>query len=43
MIIMPVSQALAANFAPEAMRGRYMAVFSLAWAIPATVGPDWPV
>jgi MFS family permease len=39
MIIMPVSQALAANFAPEAMRGRYMAVFSLAWAIPATVGP----
>ncbi len=39
MIIMPVSQALAANFAPEDMRGRYMAVFSLAWAIPATFGP----
>jgi len=39
MLIMPVSQALAANFAPEAMRGRYMAIFSLAWAIPATFGP----
>ncbi len=39
MIIMPVSQALAANFAPEDMRGRYMAVFSLAWAIPAAFGP----
>jgi len=39
MIIMPVSQALAANFAPEDMRGRYMAIFSLAWTIPATFGP----
>ena len=38
MIVMPVSQALAANFAPEDMRGRYMAVFSLAWAIPNTFG-----
>lgn len=39
MIIMPTSQALAANFAPEAMRGRYMAIFSLIWMIPATLGP----
>lgn len=39
MIVMPVSQALAANFAPEDMRGRYMAIFGLAWAIPSTVGP----
>ncbi len=39
MIIMPISQALAANFAPEAMRGRYMAVFSLTWMVPATIGP----
>jgi MFS family permease len=39
MIIMPVGQALAANFAPEDMRGRYLALFSLAWALPATVGP----
>ncbi|MHB0989128.1 MAG: MDR family MFS transporter [Bellilinea sp.] len=39
MIIMPTSQALAANFAPEEMRGRYMAVFSLLWMLPATFGP----
>lgn len=39
MIVMPMSQAIAANFAPEAMRGRYMAVFGLIWAIPATIGP----
>lgn len=39
MIIMPTSQALAANFAPVDMRGRYMAVFGLTWMIPATVGP----
>ena len=39
MIVMPVSQALAANFAPEDKRGRYMAVFGLLWQLPATVGP----
>jgi MFS family permease len=39
MIIMPTSQAIAANFAPEKMRGRYMAIFGLTWAIPSTVGP----
>jgi MFS family permease len=39
MIVMPVGQALAANFAPEDMRGRYLALFSLAWALPATFGP----
>lgn len=39
MIIMPTSQALAANFAPEDMRGRYMAVFGLTWAIPSIFGP----
>ena len=39
MIQMPVSQALAARFAPEEMRGRYMAFFNLSWTIPATVGP----
>jgi MFS family permease len=39
MIVMPVSQGLAANFAPEDMRGRYMAVFGLSWALPSTVGP----
>lgn len=39
MIIMPVSQTLAVGFAPVEMRGRYMAIFSFAWAIPATLGP----
>jgi MFS family permease len=39
MILMPISQALAANFAPVEMRGRYMAVFGLCWAIPSMVGP----
>jgi MFS family permease len=39
MIVIPVSQALVTRFAPEDMRGRYMAIFSLSWAIPAAVGP----
>jgi MFS family permease len=39
MIAVPTSQALAAHFAPEEMRGRYMAVFGLIWAVPATIGP----
>jgi MFS family permease len=39
MIIMPISQALAANFAPVEMRGRYMAVYGLCWAIPSMFGP----
>lgn len=40
MIIMPTSEALAANFAPEDMRGRYMAVFGVSWGIPSIVGPS---
>ena len=39
MIVMPVGQTLVANFAPVAMRGRYMAVYSLAWTIPSAMGP----
>ena len=39
MIVVPTSQAIAANFAPDAMRGRYMAMFGLSWAIPSTIGP----
>ena len=39
MIFFPTSSALAANFAPVEMRGRFMAVANLAWAIPATIGP----
>ncbi len=38
MIVVPISQALAASFAPDDMRGRYMAFYSLSWAIPSTVG-----
>jgi MFS family permease len=39
MIVMPVSQALVARFAPAEMRGRYMAVFALCWQVPSAVGP----
>lgn len=39
MLIMPTSQTLAANFAPEEMRGRYMAVFGLTWLLPSTFAP----
>jgi len=39
MVIMPTSQALAANFAPTEMRGRYMAAYGLIWMIPSTIGP----
>jgi MFS family permease len=39
MLVVPTSQAVAANFAPEDMRGRYMAIFGTSWAIPATIGP----
>jgi len=39
MIVVPTSQALVAGFAPEAMRGRYMAMAGLSWAIPSTIGP----
>ena len=39
MIVSPVGQALAASFAPEDMRGRYLAVFGFAWLIPAATGP----
>jgi len=39
MLIVPTSQTLAANFAPEEMRGRYMAMFGLVWMIPSIIGP----
>jgi MFS family permease len=39
MVMMPVSQAMTAKFAPEHMRGRYMAFFSIAWLLPSTFGP----
>jgi MFS family permease len=39
MIISPFQQALIASFAPEEMRGRYMAVSGLSWGIAFAVGP----
>ena len=39
MIVSPVAQALVAGFAPEDMRGRYMAVSGFSWGIPFAVGP----
>ena len=38
MLNAPTGQALVARFAPEDMRGRYMAVYSLAWMLPSTFG-----
>jgi MFS family permease len=39
MLSAPTSQALVAQFAPEEMRGRYMAVFDFSWVIPSAIGP----
>jgi len=39
MVVAPVSQAISASLAPEAMRGRYMAVFGFSFGIPFAVGP----
>ena len=39
MIVAPVGQALVARFAPEEMRGRYMAVFGYSWGISFAIGP----
>ena len=53
MIEMPIGQSVAAHFAPEDKRGRYMAFFGFHWAIPNlfavllaaivnnTIGPNW--
>ncbi len=39
MLVSPTSQALAAQFAPGEMRGRYMAMYGFSWAIPFAAGP----
>jgi MFS family permease len=39
MIMLPTAQALVAQFAPEAMRGRYMAFFGISWIVPSILGP----
>jgi MFS family permease len=39
MVVAPFQQSIVASFAPEQMRGRYMAVSGLTWSIAFTVGP----
>lgn len=39
MVVSPFQQSVVAGFAPEDMRGRYMAVSGLTWSIAYTVGP----
>ena len=39
MLVAPVGQALVACFAPEDMRGRYMAIAGFSFGIPFAVGP----
>lgn len=39
MVVSPVQQSLIASFAPEDMRGRYMAVSGLTWSLAFTIGP----
>ncbi len=39
MLVVPTSQTLATNFAPEDMRGRYMGVFGMTWSIPGVIAP----
>jgi MFS family permease len=39
MITFPTNRVIASNFAPANMRGRYMAIYDLGWAIPSTLGP----
>ena len=39
MITFPTNRVIATSFAPAEMRGRYMAIYDLGWALPATIGP----
>lgn len=39
MITFPTNRVIAAGFAPAELRGRYMAIYDLGWAVPATIGP----
>jgi MFS family permease len=39
MVVSPFQQSMVASFAPEHMRGRYMAVSGLSWSISFTIGP----
>ncbi len=39
MLVTPTAQGLVARFAPENMRGRYMALYGLSWIFPNALGP----
>ncbi len=39
MIVMPLGYTIVSKLAPVDMRGRYMAAYSLTWAIPNAIGP----
>ena len=39
MIYAPKEQTIVASFAPEHMRGRYMAIRNFSWIIPISIGP----
>lgn len=39
MFISPIGQSMVARFAPENMRGRYMAFYGFSWSIPSLFGP----
>jgi MFS family permease len=39
MVGMPTSNSLAAAFAPEDKRARYMALFGFTWSVPSMIGP----
>jgi predicted MFS family arabinose efflux permease len=39
MVTVPIANAEVINFAPEDMRGRYSAVYGLAWGLPFMIGP----
>lgn len=39
MFTVPVAQTIVSFFAPEEMRGRYMAIFGYAWILPSAIGP----
>ncbi len=39
MVVAPIGTTLVARFAPEHMRGRYMAIFGFSWGIAFAIGP----
>lgn len=39
MLVTPTAQGLVARYAPNDMRGRYMALYGLSWIFPSALGP----